>query len=227
MTIVKPGKHYRNRKQRTIGRLEKWAAQNRVCLTEIPTAGSPTADYKATFPDGGQRIFVEVKEIATEFEVKDVKGSPTIDLPGGEDGQGRWTGANHVRNQIKKAGKQLQPHAARGQATLLLIGVWNQVIDRNLFLPLEIPNAMWGGGPRIHFRNTGLVAESVAHGGSQAAGNVNRSISAIGRFECLEEQKNGEGNARESIIIYRHENPRVAFPLGLPGIRESSQLDKP
>lgn len=224
MTIVNPGKRYRKRKQRTIGRLEKWAEQNDVVLEPIEELqGSATADYKAIFPDDEeQEIVVEVKEIAMEFEVKDVNGIPTINLSGDVDGQGRWTGANPVRNQIKKAGKQLQPYAACGQATLLLIGVWNQVIDRDLFLPLEIPNAMLGGGPRLALGNSGLVVESVARGGSQAAGNVNRSISAIGRFECFEERKIRESDDREGMIIYRHDNPRVVFPQGLPGIRAAT-----
>ena len=219
MTIIKQGREHRKQKQRTIVRLKKWAEENGVILEPIEEQHSRTADYKAIFPDDEKiEIFVEVKEIDIQFEVKNEKGQRIIEFPEmGSIGQ-RFKFADRVRNKIKKAAKQLRPYSDCGHPTLLLIGVCNPVIDRSLFLPFCIPIAMHGGGPRFILENSGLEIASVAQGGTQAAGDINRSISAIGRLECLEERCNRDSDTSE-IIIYTHDNPKVWFPGGLSGIR--------
>ena len=216
MMIIKP----RNEHQRTIVRLEKWAREFDVLLEPIEEEDSKTADYKAICPnDEKTELFVEVKEMGTQFEVKSEDGKPFIEFPETESAGERFKPAHRVRNKIKKAAGQLQPYAKYGHPTLLLIGVWNPVIDRSLFLPLAIPIAMRGGGPHIRLGNSGSVVESGAQGGTQAAGKINRSISAIGRLECLEEQQYRDSHSSEQIVIYRHDNPKVMFPGGLPGFR--------
>ena len=172
-----------------------------------------------TFPgDEKTTIIVEVKEIGFDFEVKMTEGSPVVELPETGSADGRFRSADRVRNKIRKSVRQLQPYADEGLPTVLLVGVSNPVIDRSLFLPMDIPIAMRGDGPRIVLGNSGLMIRSVARGGAQATGEFNRSISAIGRLECLEERRARETDAPESIIVYRHDNPRVEFPSDLPGI---------
>ena len=205
--------------QRTIVRLEKWADGFGAVLQPIDVQRSRTADYTVTFPgDEKPTIIVEVKEIGFDFEVKVTEGSPVIDLPETGSAEGRFRSADRVRNKIRKSVRQLQPYAEDGLPTLLLVGVSNPVIDRSLFLPLDIPIAMRGGGPSILLGDSGLRIESIARGGAQASGDLNRSISAIGRLECLEERRARGTHTLESIIVYRHDNPGVEFPPGLPGI---------
>ena len=180
---------------------------------------SRTADYTVTFPgDEKPKIVVEVKEVGFDFEVKVTEGSPVIDLPETGSAEGRFRSADRVRNKIRKSARQLQPYARDGLATLLLVGVSNPVIDGSVFLPVDIPIAMRGGGPSIFLEDGGLRIESSVRGGAHASRDFNRSISAIGRLECFEERRARGKDAPESIIVYRHDNHRVEFPIGLPGI---------
>ena len=219
MTIIKAENVRRGRMQRSIVRLEKWAEGCGAVLQPIDVQCSRTADYTVTFPSEEKpTIIVEVKEIGFDFEVKVTEGSPVINLPETGSAEGRFRSADRVRNKIRKSDRQLQPYAKDGLPTLLLVGVSNPVIDRSVFLPFDIPTAMRGGGPSILLRDCGLRIESVARGGAHASGDFNRSISAIGRLECLEERRARGTDTPESIIVYRHDNPRVEFPLGLPGI---------
>lgn len=219
MTIIKASKDQGSRKQRTVFRLEEWADAIGVELQPIDAKDTRTADYKVTFPDNDKTtIVIEVKEIRFDFEERLTEGSPVIELPETGSSEGRFKSSDRVRNKIKKSAKQLQPYAERGLPTLLLIGVADPVIDRSLFLPLDIPIAMWGGGPTIPLGNSGMKIRSTAQGGAQVTGEFNRSISAIGRLECLEEQLARDSNAPECITVYRHDNPKVEFPSGLPGI---------
>ena len=219
MTIIKAEKARRNRKQRTIVRLEKWAEGCGAVLQPIDAGSTSSPDYKVTFPDDGKTtIILEVKEIEIDFEVKLAEGSPVIELPESGSGEGRFRSADRVRNKIRRSAKQLRPYAERGLPTLLLVGVWNPVIDRSVFLPVDIPIAMRGGGPAIVLGNSGMTITSIARGGAQAKGEFNRSISAVGRLECIDERRAGGSDAPEKIIVYRHDNPKVEFPSGLPGI---------
>ena len=143
MTIIKAEKLQRNRKQRTIARLENWAEGCGAVLQPIEATLTRSADYKVTFPDSGKAtIIVEVKEIAFDFEVKLTEGRPMIELRETGSGEGRFRSADRVRNKIRKSAKQLQPYAEQGLPTLLLVGVSNPVIDRSVILPLDIPIAM-------------------------------------------------------------------------------------
>ena len=219
MTIIKGGGVRGGRKQRTIARLEKWAEGCGAVLQPIDVQRWRTPDYAVTFPgDEKTTIIVEVKEIGFDFEVKVMEGSPVIELPETGSADGRFRSADRVRNKIRKSVRQLQPYADEGLPTVLLVGVSNPVIDRSLFLPMDIPIAMRGDGPRIVLGNSGLMIQSVARGGAQATGEFNRSISAIGRLECLEERRARETDAPDAIIVYRHDNPKVEFPSDLPGI---------
>ena len=218
--MIGPDRNYLEHEQRTIRRLKEWAQLHGVILEKIDEKISNTPDYKMTFPNKDRmEIIVEVREIQesieygvegeTSFVQKSVPSSP---------GQ-RYTLADPVRNKIRKAGPQLKPYSRHGLPTLLLIGVWNRVIDRILTLPVDILIAMRGGGPRIILEGADLMIESDAQGGAQASGDFNRSISAVGRLECVEEQRSSSTDISESIIVYRHDNPRIPFPDGLPGIR--------
>ncbi len=219
MTIIRVGKVRGNRKQRTIVRLEKWAEACGALLQPIEVQSTRSADYKVTFPDEEKTtIIVEVKEIGFDFEVKLSEGSPVIELPETGSGEGRFRSADRVRNKIRKSARQLQPYAEHGLPTLLLVGVSNPVIDRSVFLPLDIQIAMRGGGPAFVLGESGMTIQSTARGGAQATGVFNRSISAIGRLECVEERLARDSDAPERIIVYRHDNPKVEFPTVLPGI---------
>lgn len=219
MTIITTEKVRGNRKQRTIVRLEKWAEGCGAALQPIDVQPTRSADYKVTFPDEeNSTVIIEVKEIGFDFEVSLTEGTPVIELPETGSGEGRLRSADRVRNKIGKSAKQLQPYAEIGLPILLLIGVSNPVIDRSVFLPLDIPTAMRGGGPAIVLGNSGMTIQSIARGGAQATGKFNRSISAIGRLECLEERRAREADAPERIIVYRHHNAKLEFPSDLPGI---------
>ena len=219
MTIIKAEKVRGNRKQRTIVRLERWAEGCGAVLQPIDVQHTRSADYEVTFPDDDRTtIIVEVKEIGFDFEVKLTEGSPVIELPETGSGEGRFRSADRVRNKIRKSAKQLQPYAGHGLPTLLLVGVSNPVIDRSVFLPLDIPIAMRGGGPAIVLGKSGVTIQSTARGGAQAKGEFNRSISAVGRLECLEERRARDTDAPERLIVYRHDNAKVEFPSYLPGI---------
>ena len=61
------------------------------------------------------------------------------------------------------------------------------------------------------YRDSGLSSTFVVNA------QFNRSISAMGRLECLEERLAREADSPERIIVYRHYNPKVGFPTVLPG----------
>ena len=210
--IFKPPKDYRHKKQKTIVRLEQWARAHNVRLQKIPEEPEKkTADYKAIFPDSDKTsVIIEVKEMLTPFEVAPKTG--VIDISEAGSPRGRFLSADPVRNKIKDAYRQLKDYANEGYPTLLLVGVWNRVIDRRL--DWDIPIAMNGGGPIVELEGTDLQIVSTARGGRQAADDINRSISGIGRLESGETVE-----SPENILIYRHNNPRIAFDKKLPGIR--------
>ncbi len=216
--IFKPPKDYRGDKnQKTIVRLEQWAQDHKVILQKIPEeSGKKTADYEAIFPDSNTAsVIIEVKEILAPFQVDPKTGVMEVlekELPGNNSPEGRFRPADLMRNKIKDAHAQLKAYANAGYPTLLVIGMWNRVLDR--ILELDIPIAMNGGGPIFELVGTGLQIVSTAKGGKQAADNINRSISGIGRLEMSETVR-----SPEHIVIYRHNNPRIAFDKKLPGIR--------
>ena len=215
--IFKPPKDYPHKKQKTIARLEQWARAHNVRLQKIPEElGKKTADYKAIFPDSDTtRVIIEVKEILAPFQVDPKTGVMEIlekQSPGGSSPEGRFRPADPVRNKIKDAYPQLKDYANAGYPTLLLVGMWNRVLDQ--ILEWDIPIAMSGGGPIFELEGTNLQIVGTAKGGRQAADSTNRSISGIGRLESGETVE-----SPEHIVIYRHNNPRTAFDKKLPGIR--------
>ena len=56
------------------------------------------------------------------------------------------------------------------------------------------------------------MLEGVARGRKQLADEVNTSISGIGRIV-----KENHASPRK-LVVYRHNNPRIAIPDALPGI---------
>ena len=215
--IFKPPKDYPHKKQKTIARLEQWARAHNVRLQKIPEElGKKTADYKAIFPDSdATSVIIEVKEIRTPFQVDPKTGvMEVLEKQSSRSGspEGRFRPADPVRKKIRVADSQLKAYTNAGYPTLLLIGMWNRVLDR--ILEFDIPIAMSGGGPIIELEGTGLQIVSTAKGGRQVADDINQSISGIGHF------KSGETvESPENILIYRHNNPRIAFDKELPGIR--------
>lgn len=220
--IFKPPKDYRGDKnQKTIARLEQWARDHNVILQKIPEEpGKKTADYEAIFPDSDTTsVIIEVKEILTPFQVDPKTGVMKVlekELSGNISPEGRFRPADPIRKKIRVADAQLKAYANAGYPTLLLIGMWNRVLDR--ILELDIPIAMSGGGPIFELVGTGLQLVGTAKGGRQAADDINQSISGIGRLESGETVE-----SPEHIIIYRHNNPQVAFDKELPGIRYALQ----
>ncbi len=217
--IFKPPKDYHHKKPKTIVRLERWARDHNIRLQKIPEEPEKkTADYKAIFPDSDKTsMIIEVKEILASFQVDHKTGVMEVlekELPRDSSPEGRFRPADQVRNKIKDAYPQLKDYANQGYPTLLLVGMWNRVLDQTL--DWDIPIAMSGGGPIFNLEGTGLKIVSAAKGGKQAADDINRSISGIGRLEMGETVK-----SPEHIVIYRHNNPRVAFDKELPGIRYS------
>lgn len=215
--IFKPPKDYHLKKPKTIVRLEQWARAHNVRLEKIPEEpGKKTPDYKAIFPDSDTTsVIIEVKEILAPFQVDPKTGVMEVlekELPGNNSPEGRFRPADPVRNKIKDAHAQLKAYANAGYPTLLLIGMWNRVLDR--ILEFDIPIAMNGGGPIVELEGTGLQLVGTAKGGRQAADDINRSISGIGRLESGETVE-----SPEHIVIYRHNNPWVASDKELPGIR--------
>lgn len=214
--IFKPPKDYHHKKPKTIVRLERWARDHNVRLQKIPEEQEKkTADYEAIFPDSDRtRVIIEVKEIVTPFEM-DIEAG-VIEIPETGLTGGRFLSADPVRNKIKDAYPQLKPYANQGYPTLLLVGMWNRVLDQTL--EWDIPIAMSGGGPILELEGTGLKIVSTSKGGKQAADNINRSISGIGWLESGETL-----DPPEHIVIYRHNNARVAFDKELPGIKYANR----
>lgn len=215
--IFKPPKDYRHKKPKTIVRLEQWAQAHKVILQKIPEEpGKKTADYEAIFPDSDTTsVIIEVKEILAPFQVDPKTGMMEVlekELLGNSSPEGKFRPADPIRKKIRVADAQLKAYANAGYPTLLLIGMWNRVLD--LILELDIPIAMSGGGPIFELVGTGLQIVSTARGGRQAADGINQSISGIGRLESGETL-----DSPEHIVIYQHNNPRVAFDRELPGIR--------
>ena len=221
MTIIRPPKNYGSNTPHTIRRLETWAQEHDVQLHKIAERKeSREPDYRVVFskPETTE-IIVEVKEIVFPFQIISENGEPVIQIEEtGKQGE-RFKSADRVRQKIKKGHSQLRPYAKRGFPTLLLIGNWTPVLDEDL--AWQIPIAMYGGGPRFIIGNTGYEIVSVAQGGKQASGNINRSISGIARFEYFGE--NGRAvDSPQKMVMYRHNNPRIALPEHLPGVRFSN-----
>ncbi len=215
--IFKPPKDYRHKKQKTIVRLEQWARAHNVRLQKIPEEPEKkTADYEAIFPDSDTTsVIIEVKEILTPFKVDPKTGVMEIlekQRPGNGTTEERFRPADPVRKKIRVADSQLRAYANAGYPTLLLVGMWNRVLDQ--ILEWDIPIAMSGGGPIFELEGTGLQIVSTAKGGKQAADGINQSITGIGRLESGETVQ-----SPEHIVVYRHNNPRIAFGKKLPGIR--------
>ena len=160
-------------------------------------------------------MIIEVKEIFAPFQVDPKTGVTEIlekKSLGNRSPEGRFRPADPVRNKIKGAYPQLKDYANAGYPTLLLVGMWNRVLDH--ILEWDIPIAMSGGGPIFELEGTNLQLVSTAKGGRQAVDDINQSISGIGRLESGE-----TGESPEHIVIYRHNNPRIAFDKEFPGIR--------
>ena len=212
--IIRPPKDYSKRMQVTLKRLERWSLDYGVSLEHIPTQeATKTADFRAIFPDSERtNVIIEVKEIAIPFEINKEE---VIEVCEAGPPDGRFQSADAVRRKIRAARDQLKPYADTGCPTLLLLGMWSPALD--VRLDWDIPIAMLGGGPRISLNVNGLPMYeivSTARGGRQAADNTNRSISAVGRFE------RGKPNLfPETLVVYRHNNPRVQLDVDLPGIQ--------
>ena len=208
-----PTQKYKQGKQITIARLEKWADCNHIILEDLEkqetNPNKKKADYIARFPDS-TKIVIEVKEITKSILMK---GSAFI-FKGSTNARGAFAAADTVRDKIQDARHQLKDSADKGIPTLLLIGhwapfqLWAELMDE-YFLHWAIPPAMSGGGPAFDLPDSGIRLASVAHGGQQATGTFNRSISAIGRFD---------GNS-DHLVIYPHQNAKVPFKKALPGIK--------
>jgi hypothetical protein len=219
MVTIRPPKDYANRKQKTIARLERWAENHNVQLINIPKqTGVKTPDYRAVFRDVGITLIVEVKEIVIPFDVSPEHGGVICIPEKGAHGE-RFKSADSVRYKIGDAQPQLKPYTSQGYPTLLLIGMWNPVLDGRLIM--DIPIAMKGGGPRVVIEDAGLQIVSIAQGGIKASGDTNRSISGIGRFENRRE-RNRKTEGSGEIVVYRHDNPLVEFPDDAPGIKFQS-----
>ena len=208
-----PTQKYKEGKQITIHRLEQWADCNHIMLEDLDkqetNPNKKKADYIAHFPDS-TKIVIEVKEITKAILMK---GSAFI-FKGCTNSRGAFAAADTVRDKIKDARHQLKDSADKGIPTLLLIGhwapfqLWAELMDE-YYLRWTIPLAMRGGGPGVDLPTSGFRLASVAHGGQQATGMFNRSISAIGRFD---------GNS-DRIFLYQHQNAKVPFKEALPGIK--------
>jgi hypothetical protein len=166
----------------------------------------------------GITLIVEVKEIVIPFDVSPEHGGVICIPEKGAHGE-RFKSADSVRYKIGDAQPQLKPYTSQGYPTLLLIGMWNPVLDGRLIM--DIPIAMKGGGPRVVIEDAGLQIVSIAQGGIKASGDTNRSISGIGRFENRRE-RNRKTEGSGEIVVYRHDNPLVEFPDDAPGIKFQS-----
>ena len=211
MKITPPADCHKGKPQRTQVRLERWAETHHVELHKILEGSKKTPDYRAIFPDANRtEVIIEMKEITTPFEIE----NGTVEMRETLSPQGRSSFGDPVRDDIKKARDQLKPYSDLGYPTLLLIGMWTPVLDWSLVW--DIPIAMYGGGPEIGLRveNGGpeLLITGTARGGRQLADDENRSISGIGRIERRPHE------SPEKLVVYRHNNPRIAFPMALPGI---------
>ena len=209
-----PTRKYKQGKQITIDRLEKWADCNHIILEDLDkqetNPNEKKADYIARFPDSTE-IVVEVKEITRPI----LMNKFGFTFKGNTNTRGAFAPADHVRNKFRKAHPQLKDSADKGIPTLLLIGCWapfQQWAEQmdEYFLHWAIPPAMRGGGPAFDLPDSGLRLVSIAHGGQQATGTFNRSISAIGRFD----------GSSDNLVLYPHQNAKVPFKMPLPGIKQ-------
>ena len=211
LTVFRPHRDSQ-REQSTLRRFKAWAATYNVELQEIPTqTDRRTPDYKVIFPDAASTVvIVEVKEIGTPF-VMNSEGVIIMQPESRRSDEMKSWGVP-VRQKIKKAHPQLAPFASDGYPTLLVIGMWTPAIDRDL--DFAIPFAMRGGqhGIQIQCGGVQFVLQGLESGGRQLADNVNTSISGIARVM-------GPPNASPwRLVVYRHNNPKVMLPDGLPGV---------
>lgn len=202
-------------KKITTERVEKWAGCNHIDLEDLDeqktNPNKKKADYIARFPDS-TKIVIEVKEIVERPIL--MKGGAFM-FEGNTNTRGAFAAAKCVRKKIEEAGSQLKAYADKGIPTLLLIGhwapfqLWAELMDE-YFLHWAIPPAMRGGGPAFDLPDSGFRLVSIAHGGQQATGTFNRSISAIGRFD----------GSSDNLVLYPHQNAKVPFKMPLPGIKQ-------
>ena len=192
--------------QRSVGLLRRWAEENKVNLTEIPSESSPTPDFRAEFPDGTVLI-IEVKEICRPFESVREDSGEIVNRVCQESVSDLKDLAKPLRAKIKSANKQLRSYSDEGVATLTLIGVWNLCIESELdFLPLAT-----SGDNRIRLGGTPFILEGKS-GGKELGGEMNTSTSGVGRFVGVYPDE-----VPLSILVFEHENPKVPIPCGLPG----------
>ena len=183
-----------------------WAEENKVNLTEIPSESIPTPDYRAEFPEGTVLI-IEVKEICRPFESVSEESGEIVNQLCQEGVSDLKDLAKPLRAKIKSANKQLRPHSDKGIPTLTLIGVWNPFIESELdFLPFAIT-----GDNRIRLGGTPFILQGKS-GGKELGGEMNTSTSGVGRFVGVYPDE-----VPLSILVFDHENPKVAIPRGLPG----------
>ena len=171
MLVIKPPKNYKE--QRTLKQLKKWAQKFDILIERIPEQrNQKTPDFKAIFPNlNDLELIIEVKEITIPFTIDDecvVAATET-----GKDGT-RFRLADTVRQKIKSARNQLKPYADKNYPTLLLIGMWDAMIDFRL--DLDIPIAMRGGGPTFQLPHMNMELISTARGGQQTTDNINLNL---------------------------------------------------
>jgi len=155
-------------------------------------------------------VIVEVKEIGTPFLINNEAVAILKPESGRSNEMKSW--GDPVRRKIKQAHPQLAPFASDGYPTLLLIGMWNPTIDSEL--DFAIPFAMQGGQHRILIQSGPFqfVLQGLESGGKQLADNMNTSISGIARVA------GPPRSSRWRLAVYRHNNPKVVLPDGLPGV---------
>ena len=193
--------------QRTVRLLHRWAEENEVDLTEIPSEAGPTPDFQAEFPDGTDLI-IEVKEICRPFESVLEDSGEIVNRVCQENVVDLKDLAKPLREKIKSANRQLRSYSDEGVATLTLIGVWNPCIESELdFLALAT-----SGDNRIRLGGTPFILQGES-GGKELGGEMNTSTSGVGRFVGV-----FPNEAPLSILVFDHENPKVAIPRGLRGL---------
>ena len=164
----------------------------------------------------GVTIIAEIKEIVSPYCMVSTKDGGLVVRRCSNSGKsGMKEIANPIRNKIRKAAPQLRAEAWEGLPTLMIVGHWRSVLDQ--FMDVEIPWAMKGGEHELHVNGSGwnMVLVGPETGGRQMWNEMNTSVSGIGRFVgpwC------GKEFPEPMLRVFRHNNPGVRIPEGLPGL---------
>lgn len=164
----------------------------------------------------GTVVVAEIKEIVIPFcSFRSDDGQVTVEICRENVTTSLKQEAKRVRNKIGRAAKQLQVAAREGYPTLLVVGYWTPMLDQ--FLDFEIAWAMKGGEHRIRIATEGVSYDLVGPetGGRKLWGDVNRSISGVGRVMG---PWHGLDHQVPKLRVFPHNQPKVQIPRGLPGV---------